>query len=51
MSGGSLSRPPAEERTPMMEQYARAKAEYPDCLLLYRMGDLYELFNEDKEIA
>ena len=33
--------------TPMMQQYFRLKAENPDKLLLYRMGDFYELFYED----
>jgi DNA mismatch repair protein MutS len=33
--------------TPMMQQYLRIKAEHPDMLLFYRMGDFYELFNED----
>ena len=33
--------------TPMLEQYLRAKAEHPDALLFYRMGDFYELFFED----
>ncbi|HKP94741.1 MAG TPA: DNA mismatch repair protein MutS [Fibrobacteria bacterium] len=33
--------------TPMMKQYLDIKARYPDSLLLYRMGDFYELFNED----
>lgn len=37
--------------TPMMQQYLRIKAEYPDILLLYRMGDFYELFYEDAERA
>src|SRR5882724_13377106 len=37
--------------TPMMQQYLRIKAEYPDMLLLYRMGDFYELFFEDAERA
>ncbi len=31
----------------MMEQYLRIKAEHPDMLLFYRMGDFYELFHED----
>ncbi|MFZ2300779.1 MAG: DNA mismatch repair protein MutS [Gallionella sp.] len=31
----------------MMQQYLRIKAEHPDMLLLYRMGDFYELFHED----
>jgi DNA mismatch repair protein MutS len=37
--------------TPMMEQYIEIKAAHPDCLLFYRMGDFYELFFEDAEIA
>src|SRR5689334_2396550 len=37
--------------TPVMEQYLELKAAHPDCLLFYRMGDFYELFFEDAEIA
>jgi DNA mismatch repair protein MutS len=37
--------------TPMMQQYLRIKSEYPDMLLLYRMGDFYELFFEDAKRA
>jgi DNA mismatch repair protein MutS len=37
--------------TPMMEQYNEIKAAYPDCLLFYRMGDFYELFFADAEVA
>lgn len=37
--------------TPMMQQYLKIKANYPDMLLLYRMGDFYELFFEDAKIA
>ena len=33
--------------TPMMEQYFRIKENYRDCILLYRMGDFYEMFGED----
>jgi DNA mismatch repair protein MutS len=33
--------------TPMMQQYLRIKAQHPDMLLFYRMGDFYELFHED----
>ncbi len=33
--------------TPMMKQYEEIKAKHPGSLLLYRMGDFYELFNED----
>ncbi len=37
--------------TPAMQQYRRAKQEYPDALLLFRMGDFYELFFEDAVVA
>lgn len=37
--------------TPMMEQYTEIKAANPDSLLFYRMGDFYELFFGDAEIA
>ncbi len=37
--------------TPMMQQYLRLKAEHPDMLLFYRMGDFYELFFDDAEKA
>ncbi|HEX5057200.1 MAG TPA: DNA mismatch repair protein MutS [Gammaproteobacteria bacterium] len=39
------------EHTPMMQQYLRIKAEYPETLVFYRMGDFYELFYEDAEKA
>ena len=37
--------------TPMMEQYLEIKAAHPGLLLFYRMGDFYELFFGDAEIA
>src|SRR5690606_24328473 len=37
--------------TPMMRQYLAIKAEYPDMLLFYRMGDFYELFYDDAKRA
>lgn len=37
--------------TPMMKQYQDIKNEYPDCLLLFRLGDFYELFLEDAHIG
>src|SRR6267378_7717658 len=37
--------------TPMMEQYVEIKAANPDCLLFYRMGDFYEMFFHDAEVA
>ena len=43
---------PADDRsTPMMAQYLELKAAYPGYLLFYRMGDFYELFFDDAEIA
>ena len=38
-------------QTPVMTQYLRIKAQYPDVLLFYRMGDFYELFFEDARKA
>ena len=40
-----------EQHTPMMRQFLRIKAEYPDILLFYRMGDFYELFYDDARRA
>ncbi len=37
--------------TPMMAQYLEIKAANPDCLLFYRMGDFYEMFFADAEVA
>jgi len=42
---------PAPKVTPFMAQYLAAKAEHPDALLFFRMGDFYELFFEDAEKA
>ena len=39
------------QHTPMMQQYLRIKAEHPDTLLFYRMGDFYELFYDDAKKA
>jgi len=39
--------PAGPAHTPMMQQYLRIKAQHPDKLLFYRMGDFYELFFED----
>jgi DNA mismatch repair protein MutS len=45
--------PPGDEGrvTPLMEQYLEIKAAHPGYLLFYRMGDFYELFFEDAELA
>ena len=42
-----MSAPEKSNHTPMMQQYLRIKAEHPDMLLFYRMGDFYELFHDD----
>ncbi len=60
MSGAGFAaadRAPASEsvggagHTPMMQQYLRLKAQHPDILLFYRMGDFYELFYDDADRA
>ncbi|NIG62388.1 MAG: DNA mismatch repair protein MutS [Serratia symbiotica] len=40
-----------DSHTPMMQQYLRLKAQHPEILLLYRMGDFYELFYDDAKRA
>lgn len=40
-----------ENLTPMMKQYYEAKKACPDALLLFRMGDFYELFHDDAKVA
>src|ERR1700722_7309038 len=42
---------PLADHTPMMQQYLRIKAQHPDVLLFYRMGDFYELFYDDARRA
>jgi len=44
-------RPNEPAHTPVMAQYLRIKAEFPDTLVLYRMGDFYELFFDDARKA
>ncbi|MFN4271910.1 MAG: DNA mismatch repair protein MutS [Aliihoeflea sp.] len=48
---GAPSLPSAEGATPMMEQFIEIKSVNPDSLLFYRMGDFYELFFHDAEVA
>lgn len=40
-----------DAHTPMMQQYLRLKAQHPEILLFYRMGDFYELFYDDAKRA
>jgi len=51
MSTQALPADEASGHTPVMAQYLRIKAEFPDLLLFYRMGDFYELFYEDARRA
>jgi len=49
--GNRMPSPDAPGTTGMMQQYLRLKAQHPDILLFYRMGDFYELFYDDAERA
>jgi DNA mismatch repair protein MutS len=48
---GAQPAPDLSAHTPMMQQYLRIKAEHPDSLVFYRMGDFYELFFDDARRA
>ena len=39
------------ELTPMMRQYLKMKELHPDCILFFRLGDFYEMFQEDAKLA
>ena len=39
------------ENTPMMQQYRQIKAQNPDCILFFRLGDFYEMFAEDARLV
>jgi DNA mismatch repair protein MutS len=47
----SIEQKAINPHTPVMQQYWRIKAEHPDTLLFYRMGDFYELFYDDAKKA
>ena len=46
-----LSKEDLKKITPMMSQYLEVKNQYKDCILLYRIGDFYEMFFDDAEEA
>ncbi|MBS0556353.1 MAG: DNA mismatch repair protein MutS [Proteobacteria bacterium] len=46
-----MSAPDLAQHTPLMRQYFAAKAQYPDTLVFFRMGDFYELFYDDARRA
>ncbi|MFX1483201.1 MAG: DNA mismatch repair protein MutS [Promethearchaeota archaeon] len=39
------------KQTPMQRQYLQLKRKFPDCILMYQLGDFHEMFNEDAKIA
>src|SRR4030043_2051386 len=41
----------AENLTPLREQYLRIKRKYPQAIVLFRLGDFYETFDEDAKVA
>ena len=41
----------SREATPLMQQYREIKSRHQDAILLFRMGDFYEMFYDDAEIA
>src|SRR5215212_8981299 len=47
----SAGPPPAAQLSPAMRQYQQFKAQYPDYVLFFRMGDFYEMFWDDAEVA
>ncbi len=51
MSKATASAKSLDDHTPLMRQYLKAKAEHPDQLLFFRMGDFYELFYDDARKA
>ena len=46
-NGGDLM----AELTPMMRQYMDIKEQHPDCILFFRLGDFYEMFDRDACLA
>ncbi|MDR0303314.1 MAG: DNA mismatch repair protein MutS [Chitinispirillales bacterium] len=46
-----MTKSTTKKEPPMMAQYYRIKMEYPNTILLYRMGDFYETFEEDAKIT
>src|SRR6266700_5633057 len=50
-TGNQMPSPDLPGTTAMMQQYLRLKAQHPDILLFYRMGDFYELFYDDADKA
>src|SRR5439155_587211 len=49
--GGGTMTPRVEADTPLMQQYREIKARHPDTILFFRMGDFYEMFEDDAQLA
>src|SRR3989441_10113190 len=49
--GGGAVTPRVEADTPLMQQYREIKARYPQTILFFRMGDFYEMFEDDARLA
>ena len=50
-TAGSTSKKKGGQHTPVMQQFFRAKDQYPDAILFFRLGDFYEMFFEDAVVA
>ena len=46
-----MTPPRVDADTPLMQQYRDIKARHPDAILFFRMGDFYEMFDDDAEIV
>src|SRR5437763_1833926 len=49
--GGAVTPPRVDADTPLMQQYREIKARHPDAILFFRMGDFYEMFEDDAQLA
>src|SRR5439155_21461260 len=49
--GGEAGPRRVEADTPLMQQYREIKARYPQTILFFRMGDFYEMFEDDARLA
>ncbi|HLG07023.1 MAG TPA: hypothetical protein VI383_12840, partial [Gemmatimonadales bacterium] len=47
----TVTLPPSPENTPLLQQYREVKSRHRDAILFFRMGDFYEMFFEDAELA
>ena len=46
-----MAKPSAPKETPLSKQYNQIKSKYPGAMLLFRVGDFYETFDEDAEVT